>query len=38
MRNEWCWEDFLKKVPKSIISWAKNILCSKWSEFEDCFK
>ena len=34
----WCWNDFKKDCPKSMIAWVKKILCSKWSEFEEKFK
>jgi len=34
----WCWSDFKENCPKSMIAWAKKILCSKWEEFEEKFK
>ena len=36
--TDWCWDDFLKNCPKSMIVWAKKILCSRWKEFEEKFK
>jgi len=36
--REWCWDEFLEKLPKSFINWAKKILCDKWEEFEPHFK
>ena len=36
--TDWCWDDFKKNCPKSMIAWAKKILCSKWTEFEEKFK
>ena len=36
--TDWCWNDFLNNCPKSMILWAKKILCDKWPEFEENFK
>ena len=35
---DWCWDDFFKECPKSMIVWGKKILCGKWKEFEEKFK
>lgn len=38
LMREWCWEDFLEKLPKSFIKWAQKILCDKWpKDFNSCF-
>ena len=36
--TDWCWNDFFINCPKSMIVWAKKILCGKWKEFEEKFK
>jgi len=33
----WCWEDFHRECSKSMINWAKKILCNKWPEFKEKF-
>jgi len=39
LMREWCWGEFLEKLPKSFIRWTKKVLCDKWpDDFGPCFK
>ena len=35
---DWCWNEFIEESPKTMIVWARKILCDKWPEsFTDKF-
>jgi hypothetical protein len=38
LKREWCWNDFFQNCPKTVINFAKKVLCEKWPEqFKDIF-